>query len=228
MNIAIMQPYFFPYIGYYQLVNSADEFIFFDDVNFIKKGYINRNKIANNGNSVDFSLPIRRISQFKKINEHFYIDDFENFKKMLFFSYKKSPYFKEIFSIIDNIISSKEMNVAILNSKTITAVFDYLNIEKKFSFSSLIPTPTEKKGQERIVFICQKKTSNAYHNPIGGKENNLYCPDFFKKNGIDLKFIKRIRGNHPISQNNFSMIDALMNNSPEKIKEHLNDYELIE
>lgn len=64
-----MQPYLFPYLGYFQLIQAVDKFILLDDVNFIKRGWVNRNRILVNGKDHLFSLPLQRASQFKKIND---------------------------------------------------------------------------------------------------------------------------------------------------------------
>lgn len=223
-----MQPYFFPYIGYYQLVHSVDEFIFFDDVSFIKKGYINRNTISNGKIPLDFTLPIENISQNKKINQHFYIKNFQKLKSSIFLHYKKKPFFPKVFSIIDGILSSDNLNVAALNSKTITEIFDYLEIEKKFSFSSSLSIPAEKKGQERIISICKLKACSIYHNPIGAKNLNLYKHSSFEEENIDLRFISRAdQASTSVEKNNLSMIDTLMNYPPAEIRDCLGKYKLI-
>lgn len=147
---------------------------------------------------------------------------------MIFFSYKKSPYFEEIFSLIDDILSTPDTNVAILNAKTITSVYGYLGLEKKFSFSSSFAIPEEKKGQDRILALCQQRACTAYHNPIGAKALNLYDSASFATAGIALKFIQKHHADTaPILANNFSMIDILMNHPPEEITRHLAAYDLI-
>lgn len=228
MKLAIMQPYFFPYLGYYQLVNSVDEFVFFDDVNFIKKGYIHRNTICSQQAPLNFTLPVENISQHRKINAHCYIQDFKKFKNMVFFSYKKSPYFEKIFPRIENILATTDANVATLNAQTITTVYDYLGLEKKFSFASSLAIPEEKKGQDRILALCQQRACTAYHNPIGAKTLNLYDSASFATVGIALKFIQKHHADTaPILANNFSMIDILMNHPPKEITRYLAAYDLI-
>lgn len=227
MKLAIMQPYFFPYIGYYQLVNSVDEFVFFDDVNFIKKGYIHRNTICSQQAPLNFTLPVKNISQNRKINEHFYVKNFEKFKNSIYLSYKKTPFFAEIFNLIENILSTDNLNVAELNSKTITSVFEYLDIQKKFSFASTLSIPKEEKGQNRIISICKKKSCSTYHNPIGAKDLDLYDSLYFSKNNIELRFIRKNIIHTHLQNNNFSMIDILTNNHPDEIKACLSEYKLV-
>lgn len=95
MKTAIMQPYFFPYLGYFQMFNAVDKFVLLDDVNFIMRGYINRNSILLNGKAHKFSIPLEKPSQNKLINEtklNFSLKDKENFLKTIQLAYKKAPF----------------------------------------------------------------------------------------------------------------------------------------
>ena len=69
MKLAIMQPYIFPYLGYFQLLNSVDHFVFYDDVNFIKGGWVNRNQLLINNQNKFFTVPLKKIISFTPINE---------------------------------------------------------------------------------------------------------------------------------------------------------------
>src|ERR1041384_2809372 len=111
MRLAVMQPYFFPYAGYFQLLHAADCFVFFDDVNFIKKGWINRNNILYQGKIHPFTIPLAKVSQNKRINET-EISDYAGwkagFKKLLHESYRKAPQFAEVNALVENILDKKE------------------------------------------------------------------------------------------------------------------------
>ncbi|MBS3022097.1 hypothetical protein DJFAAGMI_04878 [Comamonas sp. PE63] len=230
MKISIMQPYFFPYIGYYQLAYSVDEFIFFDDVNFIKKGYINRNEILLNKERFRFTLPIHGISQFKKINEHFYIDDFRKFKNHLTLAYRDAPFFTPVMSMLEKILQSEEFNVAEINSKTLIYVFEYLKIPRSFSFSSDLNISDSCSGEDRIIEICKLKKCSSYHNAAGGRD--LYKKESFAKNNIDIGFVKNeaqdyMQGNSRfIFERNLSMLDVLMWCPPQKIVELLKQHKI--
>jgi len=223
-----MQPYFFPYIGYYQLAYSVDEFIFFDDVNFIKKGYINRNEILLNNERFRFNLPIHGISQFKKINEHFYIKDFRKFKNHLTSAYRDAPFFMPVMSMVEEILHSDTFNVAEINSKTLIYVFQYLKIPRLFSFSSDLDISDSYSGEDRILEICKLKKCSSYHNAAGGR--NLYKKENFSENNIDIRFMKNetknyIQGNSRfIFEKNLSMLDVLMWCPPQKIVELLKQH----
>lgn len=229
MKIAIMQPYFFAYLGYYQLVNSVDEFVVFDDVNFIKKGFINRNSILLNGKKFDFSIPVLKISQNRKINNHNYSGEFKKFERQIASSYGKSPNYSMVWSIIDKALYGDSLNVTDLNARSVNLVFEYLGIKKTISFSSDLSIPTSYKGQERIIEICKRKGATQYNNPIGGK--SLYEKHMFKEAGITLQFLKSIKRIYPQNDTsefipNLSIIDVLMRNSQNAVLEMLNEYEL--
>jgi len=138
MTVAIMQPYLFPYIGYWQLIDAVDTFVILEDVNFINKGYINRNSILVNGKSQQFTLELISRSQNKLINE---IEIGNNSKKLLKtieMSYKKAPYFKTIFPVIEDILNQKEKNLAKFIGYSLQKVSSYLEIDTQFIYSSNI------------------------------------------------------------------------------------------
>ena len=139
MKVAIMQPYIFPYIGYFQLIAAVDKFIFYDDVNFKKKSQINRNQILINGQANLFSVPLKKASQNKLINEiELRIDSIwvENFIITLEFNYKKAPYFKDIFPLIENILKKKTETISDLAIISIKEISNHLGLKTKFELSS--------------------------------------------------------------------------------------------
>lgn len=115
MKIAVMQPYLFPYIGYFQLLNAVDMFVVFDDVNFIKKGWINRNNILVNRQKYLFTVPLKDASQNKLIKEVQIADDGwqEKFLKTVAQSYKKAEFFDEAFALIEKLCV--RANLSLLN-----------------------------------------------------------------------------------------------------------------
>lgn len=234
-SIAIMQPYLFPYIGYWQLINSVDVFVVYDDVNFIKKGWIHRNNILVNNQSNMFTIPLFGASQNKKIYEitFFELKKWkEKFFKKLFISYKKAPFYKETQEILESIF-----NIDFRDRITITDLFVrkieilniYLGIDISIIISSEKYNNTHLKGQDRIIDICKKENAEKYINPIGGID--LYSSTEFSKNNIDLFFLKTKSINYRQFHNEFvpwlSIIDILMFNSPIQIKNYLNEFELV-
>ena len=227
-----MQPYFFPYIGYFQLVHSVDKFIFYDDVAFIKQGWINRNNILMNNSSFMFSIPVSSISSFEYINKtkiSYKVDWTEKFMKTIFSCYSKSPYFDDIFPRIEKLIKSKPDLIADLAKNSVRIVFEYLGAGVSIVDSSSQYFNSDLKAEERIMDICKKEKAEEYINPIGGR--GLYDKNLFSSSGIELNFIKSSVSKYKQYSNDFipwlSMIDVLMFNSPDHIKEMLYNYELI-
>ncbi len=227
-----MQPYFFPYIGYFQLINSVDSFVIYDDVNFIKKGWINRNNILVNNSAYLFSIPLQNVSQNKLINEIF-ISDLDkwriDFLKTISSSYKKAPFFLEVYSLIERIISFKELNLALYVKNCLQILCEFLDINTNLILSSEIEKNNELRGEDKIIDICLKMNSIQYINAIGGIE--LYSGEHFNEKNIDLKFIKTENIVYHQFKNEFipwlSIIDVIMFNSKEDTKKILNKYELI-
>jgi hypothetical protein len=229
MKGAIMQPYFFPYIGYYQLVYEVKKFIFLDNVNYIKKGFINRNSILLNGARYDFAIPVLKVSQNRTINQHEYAGDFNVFLNSIKHGYKKARNFEVAMSLIESVVSDRDNNVARKNARSVMQVFDYLGILRNFSFSSTDEMDEALKGSDRILAISGKHGIDQYRNAIGGQ--NLYNHEEFKAAGIELKFIKSKilpypQGNHEFIPG-LSMIDLLMNCDKEHIVSMLSEYTLV-
>lgn len=231
MKVGIMQPYFFPYIGYWQLMNAVDKYVIYDDVNYIKRGWINRNNILINGKSSIINLEIKGASQNKLINE-IYVSDDKIYRtkllKTIEHSYKKSPYFNDVFPIIEEIIFNDEEIVSLYLENLIKKIAQYLDINTEFVLSSQIDKNNALKGQDKIVEICKKMDATEYYNAIGGIE--LYSAEFFKSNDIQLSFLKTDLIEYKQFKNDFqpnlSIIDVMMFNSKTEIKYFLEKYSL--
>lgn len=227
-----MQPYIFPYIGYFQLINAVDKFIVYDDVSFINKGWINRNKILVNGQENTFTIPLIEASQNKLINT-IAIQKKElwlpKLLKTIEQSYKKSPQFEEIFPIIQSIFQSEYSTINQLIIESTKQICNYLAIKTQIVDSSCLYNNQHLKAQERILDICKQENCTEYINPIGGIE--LYNKnDFFEKD-IQLYFLKTKNIEYQQFKNNFvpylSILDVLMFNSKTEIETLLNEYELL-
>lgn len=232
MKVAIMQPYIFPYIGYFQLISAVDNFVFYDDVNYIKRGWINRNKILVNNQENLFTIPVLKASQNKLINEiELGIDAIwvENFITTLEQNYKKAPYYQNTISIIKSIFSKKHQTIADLAIASVVNISNYLEIKTSFKLSS--KDFTLSKGMDkadRLIDICKKSGSENYINSPGGRE--LYNKEHFNEKGINLNFINSNSPQYPQFKNDFvnglSIIDVLMFNSKENIIKMLILYQL--
>ena len=231
MRIGIMQPYFFPYIGYWQLINAVDRFVIYDDVNFINRGWINRNRILINGEPGFIRLHLSTSSQNKLINETLVINDLSQNKKLLRTvseNYRRAPFFNNAFSIIEDIIMQEELNLAKYLEFSIRQICEYLQITTELIVSSDIIKDDSMKGQEKIISICNLLKADVYINAIGGKE--LYTPESFRKKRVNLRFLKT--GETKYSQYNdvfvpcLSIIDVIMHNSVDEVRKMLLDYSL--
>ncbi len=231
--IGIMQPYFFPYIGYFQLINSVDTFVIYDNIKYTKKGWINRNRILSNGKDKLITLPIKKDSDYLNVVERVISDDWQTekikFLNQLSSSYKKAPKFTEIYPIINDIINNDEKNLFDFIYNSLTQINYYLGIKTQIIKSSDIDIDHSLKSKDKVIAICKKLEASDYINPIGGTE--LYDKGEFIKHGINLNFIKSNSITYKQFENEFvpwlSIIDLLMFNSKDKIVEYLSDYSLI-
>jgi hypothetical protein len=236
MKVAIMQPYLYPYIGYFQLINSVDKFVIYDDVNYIKQGWINRNSILVQNKPLLFTLPLQNPSSFLKINETFVNDKVytiwvNKFLKTIEQSYKKAPYFAIVYEIINQLFDfcDSKKSISELNYCILCSICEYLGITTELVKSSSIYENSHLKAQERLIDICLLENISTYINPIGGIA--LYDKTSFKSNGINLFFLKSNPIVYDQSYNEFipwlSIIDVLMFNSIGEINSMLNNYELL-
>ena len=186
-----MQPYFLPYIGYWQLMNAVDVYVVFDDVNYINGGWINRNRILVNGQSQYITVPLLGASQNKLINEIQVDTKSKLFKKQLRtveMAYKKAPMFSEVFPILEALFMEPKEKLVDLISESFRLVRERLNIHSELILSSQIEKDNTLKGQDKILAICKTLGADEYINAIGGKV--LYDRKNFAESHIQLRFLK--------------------------------------
>lgn len=233
MKLGIMQPYFLPYIGYWQLLNAVDKYIIYDDVNFIKGGWINRNRMLINGEAKLFNIQMQGSSANKLINEIEISSNYiwkRKFIKSIELNYNKAPFYKEGVSLLEEIINFNENNLSKFIENSIRKISEYLDIKTEIILSSDIKKNSNLKNQDKVIDICKVMKADEYYNAIGGME--LYSFEDFYKNNIKLKFLKT----HEIKYKQFndkfienlSILDLIMFNSKEELKEMLNRYDLVE
>lgn len=230
MKIAIMQPYFFPYIGYFQMIKAVDTFVFYDDVNFIKNGWINRNKILINGQASYLTLQLKDASSFKLINQIAFNDNRNRLLKSIIVSYRKAPYFNEVFELVERCFRLDADKVASIAINSIMEVSSYLNLNTAFEVSSEKYADTRGLDRaHRLIEICKRKNANTYINAMGGAE--LYEKSFFIENNIILAFIKPREISYNQFKNDFvpwlSILDVLMFNSVAEVQMMLDNYDLM-
>ena len=234
MKLAIMQPYFMPYIGYFQLIKLVDKFIFYDDVTFIKQGWINRNQILINNQAKMFSIPLTNTSSHVLIKDTLissavYEKWKKNFLNSIFFSYKKAKKFPVIYALIEKILEGNPKNISELAIKSVVEVAQYLNLNTKFEICSQFYSNVDLSGQNRVLDICKNEKAQTYINPVGGME--LYSKDIFLEYDIELLFIQAEKSVYKQFSDEFvpflSMIDILMFNDINDIHQQLDHFILL-
>lgn len=233
-RLAIMQPYLFPYIGYFQLLYSTDRFISYDDVTFIKQGWINRNRILLNGKDHIFSVPLKAISSFRLIKET-EIDNssYKEWKKKnlktIEQAYKKAPYYEQVYPLVNNVFESEDKSISKLALNSIKAVCSYIGLKINCILSSEKFNNHELSAQARILDICTKEKAAQYINMKGGM--TLYSKADFAEQNITLNFLEPELISYPQFKDEFipwlSIIDVMMFNDPGQIKAMLDRYKLL-
>ena len=224
MRLGMMQPYFYPYLGYWQLMNCVDEYIIYDDVNYIKGGWINRNRIKVNGGSAYFGIAVKKASQNRKINEHV-LSMSDSDKECLLMkvksAYGKAPYFKDVYELFKDTVYCEKTNLAEYLMYSNLKIADFIGISTKIYSATELELDHTNRAQERIIDICRLRGASEYINAIGGKE--LYDKQFFSENGIKLNFLKMDTDIiYPQGKGQFipslSILDVLMFNSKEETR----------
>jgi hypothetical protein len=235
MKLAIMQPYLFPYLGYYQLLAAVDRFVVYDDVQFMLQGWINRNNILVNGKPLLFTLPLEATSANKNIvdtqvNARLFPVWFTKFRRTLQQAYSKAPYLGAVLEIVDKTMADAvNKSIAEVATESLRQVHQYLELRSEVVPSSVIYQNSELKSQARVLDICRQEGATQYINPINGQ--SLYSAEAFQEVGIQLNFIKMHDTSYKQLKGEFvpnlSMLDVLMFNEPAAIQEMLANYSLI-
>lgn len=231
MRLAIMQPYFLPYIGYFQLIAAVDHFIIYDNIKYTKKGWINRNRILQNGKDVIFSLPLKKDSDYLFIQNRILAASFNRYTLLNQFkgAYQKAPYFEHVRDLLEQIILHENMNLFDFLHYSLLKTCEYLGIATTITVSSSIEIDHNLTSQNKVLALCKAMYATTYVNTIGGLD--LYSKNDFNEKKIDLKFIKSIPFEYSQFGNVFipslSIIDVMMFNSPGTIYQYITtNYEL--
>ena len=190
MIVAIMQPYFFPYIGYFQLMHAVDAFVFYDDVQYIKRGWVNRNRILANNRPSWLTLPVKRDHQTVAINRRIYAleDGVEPAKMKLQSAYEGATAFEEAYPFVSDLLDFDNPNVASFNINLLRQIALQLGLRCKFLISSEIEQPDGLHGEAKIINLCKTLGADDYINVIGGVD--LYDPKHFAQTGLNLSFLQ--------------------------------------
>ena len=231
-RVAIMQPYFFPYIGYFQLIAAVDQFVLYDNIKYTKKGWINRNRFLQNGKDVMFSLPLKKDSDSLDVCERELAGDFdrEHLLNQLKGAYRRAPYFEQTFALVEQIVRCEEGNLFRYLHHSIVQTCKHLGITTDIKSSSEVAIDHDLHGQDKVIALCEALDATTYVNAIGGVE--LYSREVFRAKGIELKFIRSLPFEYIQYDAPFvtwlSIIDVLMFNRLDIVQANVtSDYELI-
>lgn len=229
MKLGIMQPYFMPYIGYFQLMKAVDKYVVYDDVNYIKGGWANRNHILINGEKEMFTVTLQKASPNKLFNEIVIGDDFKKLMKTLQMNYSRAINFDQTMVLMERIISFPNKQLAVFIANSFREILSYLSVETEILMSSEIPKDNSLRGKDKIIQICEILGADTYYNAVGGK--NLYDQEEFREHGITLNFVDSLP--QVYSQlhtrefvSGLSTIDVLMNNTKDKVNSLLESYQI--
>ena len=231
MIVGIMQPYFFPYIGYFQLILHSDIFVFHDDVQYIKGGWINRNRIVSNNRLSWLTFPVFDASHDRFISDRHYVADQKARNRLLrriAAAYRSAPRFKETYPLLQEIMGFADTNVVRFNVHLASRIAAYLDICTPLLLSSTLLKDSKLRGQERVIEICKCLSATHYVNPSGGRK--LYDRGQFSRAGIELGFLESAA----LTDNNLreftapmSIIHDLMTKEKELLIDDLRDYRIV-
>lgn len=232
-KLAIMQPYFLPYIGYFQLMAAVDKFVVFDDVNFINRGWINRNRLLMNGAAHTFTIPLHGASQNKLIHEIELTDEQywrEKFLRTLHQAYSKASSYRQVSGLMAKLINYPTIRLDEFLLNSLREITHYLSLDVEIVASSRIYNNANLKGQTRILDICLRECATMYINSIGGID--LYDPASFAQHNLTLRFLKSrpkayAQGKYEHVAG-LSIIDALMFNQPSTVRNLLSEIDLVQ
>lgn len=229
MKVAIMQPYFMPYIGYFQTMAAVDKYVVYDDVQYIKGGWVSHNYLLIGGRKQMFTIRLKGASPNKLFNEIEIGDNFRKLTQTLHLNYHKAPYYDEVMPVLSEIFSYEDRNLARFLWNSYRKLFEFLGIDTEIILSSSIDKDCTLKGKDKVIDICHSLGADTYINAIGGQE--LYNKKEFAANGIELYFMRTDSISYPQFGNVFepglSFIDVLMFNGREGSSKLLSKYTLV-
>jgi WbqC-like protein family len=233
MKLGIMQPYFLPYIGYFQLIAAVDLFVVYDRIKYTKKGWINRNRMLLNGTDAMFSLPLKKDHDHLDVVEREIAADFNRDRlcQQIRGAYVKAPHFEATFGLIESIVQHPDNNLFGYIHHSLLALCRHMGIATDIRVSSTVPVRDEAKGQDKVLALCTALDASTYRNAIGGTE--LYSASDFERTGTRLQFVKARPWEYPQFDKPFvpwlSILDVLMFNPLAKVREQVHTgFDIVE
>jgi hypothetical protein len=230
VKLAIMQPYFLPYLGYWQLIEAVDQFVVYDNIQYTKKGWVNRNRFLQNGTDALFSISLQNDSDYLDVKDRYISDNFNRNKliSQLTNSYAKAPFFATLLPDLRKIVDYDQNNLFKFLLHSINVICERLEIRTEILTSSKIPIDHSLRAEQKVLAICHAQSASTYVNAIGGVD--LYDRTTFASAGIELRFIKSNAVQYPQFDNEFvpslSIIDTMAFNGQAEMRRLLTECEL--
>lgn len=231
MRVAVMQPYIFPYLGYFQLLDAVDRFVVLDDATFIRRGWINRNRILLDGEPHLFTVPLDRASPNRRICDIGLADEpwRAKLRKKLAAAYASAPHRDETLALLERVIDEPAESIGDLARRSLQEIASQLRLETEFVPTARVYANDHLKAQERILDICRQAAARVYVNPPGGRD--LYHDDDFASSGVELRFLEPELSEYDQRVSSFqpglSVLDALMWNGAEGTRALLSGYRVL-
>lgn len=231
VTLGIMQPYFLPYIGYWQLLAAVDRFVVYDNIEFTKKGWINRNRFLRNGTDAIFTVPLKKASDALTVAERTLADDFDPAMLLnpLIAAYRKAPFFSAVFPVIEKVIAATPRNLFEYLHHGLKVIAEYLDIRTPVVVSSTVDIDHTLKAERKVLALCEALGATRYINSVGGRE--LYSARAFAERGIELRFLQSRPVPYPQYNHPFvpalSIVDVMMFNSGDTVRGMLGAYDLV-
>jgi hypothetical protein len=232
MILGLMQPYFLPYIGYWQLLTAVDTFVLYDNIQYTKRGWINRNRFLQNGRAALFTLPLKHDSTLLDVADRSIADDFDrsHLLNRLEASYRRAPFFNAVFPLLASIIHTPDSNLFNYIHHSIRVIAAFLEIKTPIIVSSSVAIDPSIRGQNKVIAFCQALGAQTYINAVGGQ--GLYSSAHFGSLGVTLRFLKTrpIRYQQYTHEfvDNLSVLDVMMFNSRDSVRNLLYEYDLCD
>lgn len=232
IRTAIMQPYFLPYIGYYQLIAAVDKFVVYDDIEYTKKGWFNRNRMLLNGSADVFTVPLQKASDYRDVRDREISSDFDPAQLLARFrgAYKRAPHFGDGIAMTADVVGRPERNLFDFLFAGLRIMCERLAINTEIIRSSDLGVDRTLRGEDRVLATCKAIGSASYINAIGGQA--LYSRERFDAAGIELAFIQSELIEYPQFGATFvpslSIVDMLMFNPIESVRDQVQSgYRLV-
>jgi WbqC-like protein len=232
MRVAIMQPYFFPYIGYFQLISASSVFVLHDDVQYITGGWVNRNRILLNGQDRMITFPVQKAGYALPVNARSYVSSGREVRHIINQvkqAYAKAPCYRQVLPMVEELLMFEDRNVAHLNENLIRRICEFIGIGTSIITSSALAKDDSLRGQDRVLDICKRVGATEYANPIGGTK--LYRQEAFQRCGMTLRFLAAQEERYQQLGDRWipflSIIDVLMFNSVAEVQNLLTKYRLL-